>query len=57
MNEGVLDKVLAMIDGSTIELTSKEDIKNVYHQENKTKFAQTIGIPAIKGKLMEDLGS
>ena len=31
VNRETLDKVLVMIDGSTIELTSKEDIENVYH--------------------------
>ena len=44
-----------MIDSFTVELTSKEDIKNACYQENKTKFAQTIVIPAMEGKLMEDL--
>jgi len=38
------------------ELISKTEIKDSYHQENKLKFSQTIGIPAMSGQLMKDLG-
>ena len=56
LNREALDKVSVMIEGSKVELTTKADIENACHQENKLKFAQTIGIPVISSKLIEDLG-
>ena len=37
------------------ELTAKTDIKEICHQENQTKFTQTIGTPVIEDQLIRDL--
>ena len=38
------------------ELTDKKEIENACHKGNRAKFAQTIGTPAMRGQLMNDLG-
>ena len=39
-----------------VKLTEKTDIENICYQENKLKFMQTIGIPVMNGRLIEELG-
>jgi len=51
MNLGALNKVLVLKDRVIHELTSKENIKQAYHEENKIKFTQTQETLVIKSKL------
>ena len=56
VNRGALDKVSVRIQGIKKELAAKNDIEDACHDENRKKFAQTIGTPAMCGQLMEDMG-
>jgi len=45
-----------MENRTKIEIISKEGIEEVCYYENKGKFTQIIGISAMRGNLMKELG-
>ena len=50
-----LDKVGVIVNNTYLELTQKEEIEFTYHKENRKKFLQTRGTPAITRQLAREL--